>query len=50
MRSKLWSPSSLQSRAGLPTMGQMINDQTGNLAPAESQEAMVTRYKLELGL
>jgi len=48
MRSKLWAPESLRERSVLPTMGQMLNDQTGKAAPAESQEAMVARYLPDL--
>jgi uncharacterized protein len=48
MRSKLWAPESRNERSVLPTMGQMLNDQTGTNAPAESQEAMVARYMTEL--
>ena len=48
MRSKLWDAGSQVDRAVLPTMGQMINDQTGIQAPAETQEQMVERYKVDL--
>jgi PPOX class probable FMN-dependent enzyme len=48
MRSRLWSPESRVERTVLPTMGQMLNEQTGVLAPAETQEQMVERYKAEL--
>ena len=42
------SPESRVERAALPTMGQMLNDQTGIHAPAETQEQMVERYKPDL--
>jgi uncharacterized protein len=48
MRSALWSPSSLVERSVLPTMGEMINSQSGGSAPVETQEEMMARYKLEL--
>ena len=48
MRSKLWHAQSRVDRSVLPTMGQMLNDQAGTTAPAESQAQMVERYKLEL--
>ena len=48
MRSNLWHPSSHVARSALPTMGQMLNSQTGLQAPAESQEEMVARYATEL--
>jgi uncharacterized protein len=48
MRSKLWSPGSRVERAVLPTMGQMLNDQTGVQTPAETQEQMAERYKADL--
>ena len=48
MRSKLWSVERHVNRAVLPTMGQMLNDQTGIQAPPETREQMVERYKAEL--
>lgn len=48
MRSKLWSAESLVERTVLPTMGEMLNDQTGIHAPAESREQMIERYKPDL--
>jgi PPOX class probable FMN-dependent enzyme len=48
MRSRLWSPESHIDRALLPTLGQMLNDQTGIQAPVETQEEMVRRYAPEL--
>ena len=48
MRSKLWSDASRVERSVLPTMGQMINDQSGMQAPAESQEQMRLRYAKDL--
>jgi predicted pyridoxine 5'-phosphate oxidase superfamily flavin-nucleotide-binding protein len=48
MRSKLWSAESRVERTVLPTMGQMLNDQTGGSVPAESQENMVERYQADL--
>jgi PPOX class probable FMN-dependent enzyme len=48
MRSKLWSQESRVDRAVLPTMGQMLNDQTGTQTPPETQEQMAERYKADL--
>ena len=48
MRSKLWSAQSQVERAVLPTMGQMLNDQTGIRTMPESQEQMIERYKADL--
>lgn len=48
MRSKLWSDESRVERSVLPTMGQMIKDQTGSPQPAESQEQMLARYTADL--
>jgi len=48
MRSRLWSADSQIDRAALPTLGQMINDQTGIDAPVETQGEMVRRYQRDL--
>lgn len=48
MRSGLWQQSSQVPRSLLPTMGQMINNQTGIEAPAETQEEMLARYAADL--
>jgi uncharacterized protein len=48
MRSRLWSPASHVPRSALPTMGQMIADQTGIEVPAETQEEMARRYAPDL--
>lgn len=48
MRARLWQPSSQVSRSVLPSMGQMINSQTGIAVPAETHEAMLTRYAADL--
>jgi len=48
MRSDLWAPSSRTDRSALPTMGEMINSQTGVDAPAESQQDMLARYAADL--
>ena len=48
MRSKLWSDAARVERSVLPSMGRMINDQTGIDAPAESQEQMQPRYAKDL--
>jgi PPOX class probable FMN-dependent enzyme len=48
MRSRLWADDSRQPRGVLPSMGQMINDQTGLQQPAETQQEMEARYAPEL--
>ena len=48
MRSKLWQADSRIERSALPTMGQMLKDQTNSEAPAESQQAMLERYAADL--
>jgi PPOX class probable FMN-dependent enzyme len=48
MRSSMWAGSSQVDRSLLPTMGQMINSQTGIEAPPETQEEMVARYAADL--
>jgi hypothetical protein len=48
MRSRLWSAVSQIDRALLPTLGQMLNDQTGGKIPMETHEEMVKRYAPDL--
>lgn len=48
MRSKLWDPAGRVERSVLPTMGQMLNDQTGLQTLPETQEQMVERYRRDL--
>ena len=48
MRSKLWSDGARVERSVLPTMGQMISDQTGLVTPVESPAQMVARYAKDL--
>jgi len=48
MRSKLWHDSARVDRSVLPTMGRMLNDQTGSEATAESNEQMRARYAADL--
>ncbi len=48
MRSRLWAPESRVARSALPTMGRMINDQSGIVGEPESQEQMVARYARDL--
>ena len=48
MRSKLWSAENRVERSVLPTMGQMLADQIGEPALAETQAQMLERYKAEL--
>ncbi|NHQ91265.1 pyridoxamine 5'-phosphate oxidase family protein [Janthinobacterium lividum] len=44
MRSRLWDSTRQVERSVLPTMGQMIQDQTGVHGPLETQEQMAARY------
>ncbi len=44
MRSKLWSSETRVERSIMPSMGQMLKDQTGSTAPAETQQEMVAQY------
>jgi len=48
MRSRLWHEDSKIERSELPTMGQMLNDQSGSNETPETQEAMVKRYQKDL--
>jgi PPOX class probable FMN-dependent enzyme len=48
MRSRLWDPQAQVPRETLPTMGQMLNDQTGIRTPAETREQMCQRYAADL--
>lgn len=48
MRSKLWDAGRHVDRATLPTMGEMLNEQTGMQTPPETREAMLARYASEL--
>lgn len=48
MRSRLWSDAARVERSVLPSMGQMISDQTGGGMPVESQAQMVARYAKDL--
>jgi len=45
MRSNLWREEAKLSRANLPTMSQMIKDQTQSSEPLESQQEMEARYR-----
>ena len=48
MRSKLWDPAALTDRSALPTIGQMIADQTGLAVAPETQAEMAARYAPDL--
>ena len=48
MRSKLWSAEYRIERSALPTMGQMINEQTGMTALPVTQAEMIAIYQKEL--
>jgi len=48
MRSRLWDPKARVPRETLPTMGQMLNDQTGIHTPPETREEMYRRYAADL--
>ncbi len=45
MRSRLWSPEAQLDRTVLPSMGQMIKDQTKAREPPEGQAEMEARYE-----
>ena len=47
-RSKLWAESAKVDRSAMPTIGQMIADQTGLEIPYESREDMERRYAADL--
>ena len=47
MRSRLWSPETKVERSVLPSIGQIIHDQT-SLGEPEPQDAVVERYKTQL--
>ena len=48
MRSSLWDAERQIARAALPTMGQMLKDQIGGDAPAETHAEMLRRYAEDL--
>ncbi len=48
MRSSLWQDSARVDRAVLPTLGQMLQDQTNLQSPVETQEQMIARYAPDL--
>lgn len=48
MRSRLWDPAAQVERSVLPTLGEMIRDQSGMEGPVETQEDMIARYKASL--
>lgn len=48
MRAGLWKAESIQPRSVLPSLGEMIRDQTGGATVAETQEQMVERYRAQL--
>lgn len=48
MRSKLWDASSQVERGALPTMGKMIDSQTGTTSPDETLDEMRRRYAPDL--
>ena len=48
MRSKLWSVDSYQGIDAMPTLGEIIRDQTKSAGPVESREEMLKRYTPDL--
>lgn len=48
MRSKLWKAEAQVPRSVLPTLGQMINDQSGGATVVESEEVVMARYQEQL--
>jgi len=48
MRARLWAPEARVERAALPTMSEMIRDQTGGTDAVESEQEMRVRYQSKL--
>ncbi len=48
MRSGLWKPETQVPRSVLPSMGQMIHDQSGGATAIEPQEVVLARYREQL--
>ncbi|MBS0337327.1 MAG: pyridoxamine 5'-phosphate oxidase family protein [Proteobacteria bacterium] len=48
MRAGLWKAEAQVPRSVLPTMGEMIRDQSGGATAVEPQEVMVARYREQL--
>jgi predicted pyridoxine 5'-phosphate oxidase superfamily flavin-nucleotide-binding protein len=48
MRSKFWSIEHHQNIDAMPTIGQIISDQTKSTGPVESREEMLKRYTPDL--
>ena len=48
MRSKLWSIEHRQNIDAMPTLGEIIRDQTNSSGPVESREEMLKRYTPDL--
>jgi len=48
MRSRLWEPASRLDPSALPTIAEMIGDQTGDRVAPETREAMALRYAPDL--
>lgn len=48
MRSQLWNPANVVDRSVLPTMGEMLSDQTGTPGAPETQAEMRARYAVDL--
>ena len=48
MRSKLWSVESQQTIEAMPSLGEIIRDQTNSSDPLESREEMLKRYMPDL--
>ncbi len=48
LRSKLWASDYRIERSAFPSMGQMINEQSGSSGPVETQAEAIARYKTEI--
>jgi hypothetical protein len=48
LRAKLWSSTSQVDRSCMPTMGEMLSEQTGLQIEPETREAMERRYAPDL--
>ena len=48
MRSRLWQDDAIHTDRPIPSMGEMLREQSGAPAPPESDEDMIRRYQKEL--
>ncbi len=48
MRAQLWNAESKRDRSAMPTMGEIMRDQTGHTDHVETQDEMLNRYRKQL--